>query len=117
LGRLTTHVLDTAHGCPGAGMTLRLYAETGGEPLLIGEVETNAEGRSDEPLLSGKRMREGRYILAFEVGAYFRGKGITLPDPAFLETVHIAFGIAKADEHYHVPLLVSPYAYSTYRGR
>jgi 5-hydroxyisourate hydrolase len=99
MGRLTTHVLDTAHGCPGAGITLRLYAEGKGEPVL-----------------SGERMRAGRYVIAFEVGEYFRRRGVAMPDPAFLETVRIAFGIADAAAHYHVPLLVSPFAYSTYRG-
>ena len=116
MGRLTTHVLDTAHGCPGAGIQLRLYAEGKGEPVLISEAETNADGRCDEPLLSGERMRKGRYVIAFEVGEYFRRRGVALPDPAFLETVRIAFGIADAAAHYHVPLLVSPFAYSTYRG-
>ncbi len=116
MGRLTTHVLDTAHGCPGAGIRLRLYAEGKGEPVLISEAETNQDGRGDEPLLSGERMRAGRYVIAFEVGEYFRRRGVALPDPAFLETVRVAFGIADPAAHYHVPLLVSPFAYSTYRG-
>jgi len=115
MGRLTTHVLDTAHGCPGAGIRLKLYAD-GKEPVLISEAETNADGRCDEPLLSGERMRAGRYVIAFEVGDYFRRRGLSLPEPAFLETVRVAFGIADATVHYHVPLLVSPFAYSTYRG-
>jgi len=116
MGKLTTHVLDTAHGCPGAGIRLRLYADDKGEPLLISEAETNEDGRCDEPLLSGTRLRPGRYMIAFEVGDYFRRRGVALPEPAFLETVRIAFGIADAGAHYHVPLLVSPFAYSTYRG-
>jgi len=116
MGRLTTHVLDTAHGCPGAGIRLRLYAEGKDVPVLISEAETNADGRCDEPLLSGERMRKGRYVIAFEVGDYFRRRGVSLADPAFLETVHIAFGVADPAAHYHVPLLVSPFAYSTYRG-
>ena len=115
MGRLTTHVLDTAHGCPGAGITLRLYADDR-EPVLISEAETNSDGRCDEPLLSGDRLRKGRYRIDFEVGAYFRGRGVALADPAFLETVSLRFGIADADAHYHVPLLVSPFSYSTYRG-
>jgi 5-hydroxyisourate hydrolase len=116
MGRLTTHVLDTAHGCPGAGMKLRLYAEDLSGPVLISETQTNADGRCTEPLLSGERLRRGRYRIDFEVGEYFRGRGVMLHDPAFLETVSLHFGIADADAHYHVPLLVSPFAYSTYRG-
>lgn len=115
MGRLTTHVLDTAHGCPGAGIRLRLYAD-GREPSLIGEAQTNADGRCDAPLLAGERFAVGRYRIDFEVGAYFRGKGVPLADPAFLETVSLRFGIADAQAHYHVPLLVSPFSYSTYRG-
>jgi 5-hydroxyisourate hydrolase len=116
MGRLTTHVLDTAHGCPGAGMTLRLYAEDRAEAVLISEAETNSDGRCSEPLLSGERLRKGRYRIDFEVGAYFRKRGVSLSDPAFLETVSLRFGIADAEAHYHVPLLVSPFSYSTYRG-
>ncbi len=116
MGRLTTHVLDTAHGCPGAGIRLKLYADEGDTPVLLSEAETNADGRCDEPLLSGERMKKGRYVIAFEVGDYFRRRGVQLPDPAFLETVRVAFGIADPAAHYHVPLLVSPFAYSTYRG-
>jgi 5-hydroxyisourate hydrolase len=116
MGRLTTHVLDTAHGCPGAGIKLRLYAEDRSDAVLISEAETNADGRCDEPLLSGERLKAGRYRIDFEVGDYFRGKGAALPDPAFLETVSLRFGIADAGAHYHVPLLVSPWSYSTYRG-
>lgn len=115
MGRLTTHVLDTAHGCPGAGIKLRLYSEDP-EARLIGETQTNADGRCDEPLLSGEGLKAGRYRIDFEVGDYFRGKGVALPDPAFLETVSLRFGIADAGAHYHVPLLVSPWSYSTYRG-
>lgn len=114
MGRLTTHVLDTAHGCPGAGIAVRLYTEDGAE--FVAETHTNADGRCDSPLLEGAAMKPGRYVLAFEAGDYFRKRGVTLPEPAFLETVRIAFGIADADAHYHVPLLISPYGYSTYRG-
>lgn len=116
MGRLTTHVLDMAHGCPGARMKLRLYAENGAEPVLIAAAETNADGRCDAPLLSGAAMAKGRYRLDFEVGRYFRAHGVALPEPAFLEIVTIRFGIADAEGHYHIPLLVSPYSYSTYRG-
>ncbi|MEI9992476.1 MAG: hydroxyisourate hydrolase [Rhizomicrobium sp.] len=114
MGRLTTHVLDTAHGCPGAGIAVRLYTDDGFGP--IAEATMNADGRCDAPLLEGPTMAPGRYVLAFETGAYFRKKGLVLPEPAFLDTVRIAFGIADASAHYHVPLLLSPYGYSTYRG-
>jgi 5-hydroxyisourate hydrolase len=116
MGRLTTHVLDTAHGCPGAGITLRLYAENQAQVVLIGEARTNADGRCDAPLLSGEQFATGRYRIDFEVGDYFRARGVALADPAFLETVSLRFGIADAAAHYHVPLLVSPFSYSTYRG-
>lgn len=109
---LTTHVLDTMHGRPAAGVALRLLE---GERRIVAAT-TNADGRVDVPLLRGETMRPGAYRLEFDVGAYYRGLGVALPDPAFLETVVIAFGIADAQAHYHVPLLVSPYGYSTYRG-
>lgn len=112
MGRLTTHVLDTAHGCPASAMTIRLFR---GDTLLL-ETSTNGDGRCDHPLLSGDAMQQGRYRLEFDASAYFRSKGVRLADPAFLDVVAIEFGIADADGHYHVPLLVSPYSYSTYRG-
>jgi 5-hydroxyisourate hydrolase len=114
VGRLTTHVLDTAHGCPGAGIVVRLYADHSAVPLV--ETRTNPDGRCDAPLLEGAALKRGSYVLTFDVGAYFRGKGVTLAELPFLDVVRIAFGIADADAHYHVPLLVSPYGYSTYRG-
>jgi 5-hydroxyisourate hydrolase len=104
---LTTHVLDTMHGKPAAGVRLRLTRN--GE--MLAEGRTNADGRCDSPLLTGETLSAGRYELAFEVGDYFRGQGVVLPEPAFLETVTIAFGIADPGSHYHVPLLVSPFAY------
>lgn len=109
---LTTHVLDTMHGRPARGMGLRLMQ---GEQLIV-NAATNADGRVDSPLLSGEELKPGRYRLEFEVGEYFRELGVDLPEPAFLETVTIDFGVADPASHYHVPLLVSPYAYSTYRG-
>lgn len=109
---LTTHVLDTTHGRTAAGLTLRLIRD--GQVLT--ETVTNADGRCDAPLLTAETVRAGAYRLEFEVGAYFRSLGVDLPDPAFLETVVIDFGIADVDAHYHVPLLVSPFGYSTYRG-
>jgi 5-hydroxyisourate hydrolase len=114
MGRLTTHVLDTANGCPGAGIAVRLYAEDNARPLA--EVRTNVDGRCDAPLLEGAAMKPGRYALEFEAGTYFRSRGAKLPDPAFLDVVRITFGIADASAHYHVPLLISPFGYSTYRG-
>jgi 5-hydroxyisourate hydrolase len=109
---LTTHVLDTMHGRPAAGVRLRL--SRGGE--VIARAVTNADGRCDGPLLTGETLVPGAYRLEFEVGAYYRGLGVTLAEPAFLDIVALEFGIAEAASHYHVPLLVSPYGYSTYRG-
>lgn len=109
---LTTHVLDTAHGRPAAGVALRLLRDG----KLVAAATTNADGRCDQPLLLGGLMTEGRYRLEFDIGAYFRGLGVELPEPAFLDTVVIDFGVADPRAHYHVPLLVSPFGYSTYRG-
>lgn len=116
-GRLTTHVLDTAAGRPAAGLTLTLFALEGdGERRPLARAVTNGDGRVDAPLLGPGTMRAGRFELVFEVAAYFRARGVNLPDPPFLEAVPIRFGIADPDAHYHVPLLVSPYGYTTYRG-
>lgn len=114
MGKLTTHVLDTAHGCPGKGIAVRLYNDDT-EELLV-DTTTNGDGRCDKPLLEGKTMAAGMYRLEFDAGPYFRSMGVKLADPAFLDVVTICFGIADAKAHYHVPLLVSPYGYSTYRG-
>ena len=116
MGRLTTHVLDTAHGRPGRGIRIALYRGTGDNQTKICESVTNDDGRCDAPLLEGADMAVGTYVLEFEAGAYFRGQGVNSPDPAFLDTVVIQFGISESDTHYHVPLLLSPYGYSTYRG-
>lgn len=115
-GRLTTHVLDTAHGRPAGGLTVRLYRIEGEQRALLTERQTNADGRCDAPLLEGASMRAGGYELEFEVGAYFRSCGVLLPEPAFLDRVPLRFGLADAEAHYHVPLLVSPYSFSSYRG-
>jgi len=114
---LTTHVLDTTHGRPAAGLALRLRDRDAGPaaPSLV-DVRTNADGRVDAPLIAAAEMRKGRFRLEFDVADYFRAQGVDLPDPPFLETVVIDFAIAEPDQHYHVPLLVSPYGYSTYRG-
>lgn len=113
--RLTTHVLDTMHGRPAAGIRVELarFADGGMQPLKT--VTSNADGRVDSPLLAGEEMQPGEYGLTFFVAEYFRSLGVDLPEPAFLDVVPIRFGIAEP-AHYHVPLLVSPYAYSTYRG-
>lgn len=114
-GKLTTHVLDTTHGRPAAGMVLRLY-RTGDTAIQICAKTTNGDGRVDGPILDGDNFTPGRYRLTFDVAAYFRTQGIDLPEPPFLDVVTIDFGITDAGAHYHVPLLVSPYGYSTYRG-
>lgn len=114
IGKLTTHVLDTAHGCPAAGMALTLHRLESDDPptrFVLGP-----DGRAAAPLLEGTALRTGRYRLTFEVADYFRTREVALPDPPFLDRVPIEFAIADADAHYHVPLLVSPWAYSTYRG-
>ncbi len=116
MGHLSTHVLDTAHGCPAAGMKVTLQRLDGGGATTLRSVTLNADGRSDGPLLDAKSMAAGRYRLLFEVAPYFRARGVALPEPAFIDTVLLDFGIADAAGHYHVPLLVSPFGYSTYRG-
>lgn len=113
--KLTTHVLDTATGVPAASMALRLYRLSGSDKTLIVETATNSDGRCNEPLLSGTDMVTGTYELEFEAGAYF-GTTATFGEYAFLDVVVIRFGIGDSSAHYHVPLLVSPFSYSTYRG-
>ena len=113
MGRLTTHVLDTAHGIPARGMRVELHAGSGER---LADLSTNDDGRANAPLLEGAALRAGRYTLIFHVAEYFRTAGVVLPDPPFLDVVRIDFGIADAGQHYHVPLLVSPWSYSTYRG-
>jgi len=115
MGRLTTHVLDTARGVPGAGMRVELYALNPRVEKLTA-ITTNAEGRADAPLLEGDAFKAGRYELVFRAGDYFRDNGIALDDPAFLDEIPIRFAISDNDAHYHVPLLVTPWSYSTYRG-
>jgi 5-hydroxyisourate hydrolase len=120
-GRLTTHVLDLSIGRPAAAMKIVLYRVEvsrleGHRRRELTRTVTNADGRCDEPLLAGDEMVVGRYELIFQTGPYFRDKGVKLTEPSFLDDVPIRFGIADADAHYHVPLLISPYGYSTYRG-
>ena len=116
MGRLTTHVLDTAHGRPGAAMRVRLYRKRGDcyEPLK--EISPTAEGRGDAPLLEGDAFTAGKYRLVFSAGEYFAAHGLDAPKPAFIDEVTLDFGVADPSAHYHVPLLVSPYSFSTYRG-
>jgi 5-hydroxyisourate hydrolase len=116
MGKLTTHVLDTANGCPAAGMRVALHRVENGVATAIKAVVLNADGRADAPLLDGAEHRPGRYRLVFSVAAYFAARGVPLAEPPFLDEVPLDFGIASADQHYHVPLLTSPWAYSTYRG-
>ena len=116
MGKLSTHVLDTLHGTPANGVGIQLYAVRGAEKQLLAQVLTNADGRCDDPLLQGDGLQPGRYELVFQVGKYFAAKGTVLPDPPFLDQVAINFGVADAQQNYHVPLLVTPWSYSTYRG-
>ena len=115
MGRLTTHVLDATHGCPGAGINIELYRVEGEQRRRLGQVVTNQDGRCDQPLLEGDALVPGVYELHFHVGDYYRGRGVALPEPAFLDVVVLRVGLGS-EGHYHVPLLVSPYSYSTYRG-
>lgn len=116
MGKLTTHVLDTAHGRPGVGIAIVLYRCDAGGRQLLGRYVSNADGRCDTPLLAGEALQVGTYELDFGAGDYFAGLGLHLPHPRFVDVVTLRFGIADAGAHYHVPLLVSPYSYSTYRG-
>ncbi|MFJ4396650.1 hydroxyisourate hydrolase [Pseudomonas sp. NPDC089396] len=116
MGRLTTHVLDAAHGCPGSSIKVELYRVVGQQLELVNTALTNSDGRVDAPLLQGDDYRTGVYQLQFSAGAYYRARGVQLPDTAFLDVVVLRFGIDEQQEHYHVPLLISPYSYSTYRG-
>lgn len=118
MGRLTTHVLDTAHGTPGKGIALTLSRLGGSnaERIELVRAVTNNDGRCDQPLLEGEALQSGQYELVFSAGDYFRSLGSSLPEPLFVDEVVLRFGIANPDQHYHVPLLVSPWSYSTYRG-
>lgn len=119
MGKLTTHVLDTARGRPAAGLALTLWRVEPGPPerlVLLRSDRTNADGRVDRPLLEGDELVPGVYELRFEVADWHAANGTNLASPAFLGTVPLRFGLADASAHYHVPLLVSPYGYSTYRG-
>lgn len=114
MGFLTTHILDTAQGKPGADIPVELYRADSASLLV--QARTNSDGRCDQPLLQEADFQIGIYELVFHVGDYFSRSGIELPEPPFLDRIALRFGIAHADQHYHVPLLVSPWSYSTYRG-
>ena len=114
---LSTHVLDTMHGTPAAGMRVELYTTGGGAAVLVKSFSLNSDGRNPDGLLyDNSSLKAGTYRLVFDVAAYFSGCGVTLPEPNFLNKVSIDFGVADISQHYHVPLLVSPWSYSTYRG-
>jgi 5-hydroxyisourate hydrolase len=116
MGRLSTHVLDTVNGKPAKGIAIELFALEGESRRSVLRTVTNADGRTDAPLMIGEAFHTGTYELVFEVGAYFQGLGAATANPPFLDIVPIRFTIAEPDGHYHVPLLVSPWSYSTYRG-
>ena len=114
---LSTHVLDTMHGVPAAGMQVALYTMNDDVPTLVRRFTLNRDGRNPDGLLyDDKSLQRGQYRLAFDVAAYFRSRQVVLPEPNFLNRVHLDFGVAHPEQHYHVPLLVSPWSYSTYRG-
>ncbi len=115
MGQLTTHVLDTANGCTGSGIKVELF-RAGDSNEMLASCFTNNDGRCDQPLLGGEDFVTGKYRLVFHMGAYFAALGTKLDDPPFLDKIVISFGIASENQNYHVPLLVSPWAYSTYRG-
>ena len=114
--KLSTHVLDTAHGCPAQGMKVELWSLSREDRRLVTSARTNAEGRTEQPLLSADEMVSGVYEIIFHVGDYFSSRGTILPKVRFLDQVPVRVGIADAGASYHVPLLCSPWAYSTYRG-
>ncbi|MFD2739739.1 hydroxyisourate hydrolase [Sulfitobacter aestuarii] len=115
-GYLTTHVLDTARGRPAGGMAVTLYRIEGSNRLKLARMQTNADGRTDAPILPKGQLSAGTYELVFEAGAYFNQANIPGESPRFLDEIPLRFGISDADMHYHVPLLLSPFGYSTYRG-
>lgn len=116
MGKISTHVLDTTQGKPGAGVQVALYRVDASARILVKADRTNADGRCSTPLAEGDALLAGKYELVFDAGAYFAAQGVALPDPPFLDRVVIAFGIADASGNYHVPLVLTPWSYSTYRG-
>jgi len=116
MGKLSTHVLDTRDGTPATGMRIEFSVLENGKWRKLKSLQTNADGRTDEPLMAGEAMLTGEFRIVFHVAEYYRAQGVTLPEPPFLDRVPIRFGIADAGAHYHVPLLCTPWSYSTYRG-
>jgi 5-hydroxyisourate hydrolase len=116
MGKLSTHVLDTAQGKPAAGVMIELYLVEGSGRVLLKTDLTNQDGRCNAPLLEGQDFKQGCYELVFEAGDYFAEQGVAMPEPRFVDRVIIAFGVADASQNYHVPLVVTPWSYSTYRG-
>jgi 5-hydroxyisourate hydrolase len=116
MGRLTTHVLDTAHGKPGRDVEIHLYKIVDNSRVALSSKRSNADGRCDTPLLEGETFQSGVYELDFHVGDYFRTLGVVQTQPPFLDVVTLRFGVNDASQHYHVPLVVTPWSYATYRG-
>jgi 5-hydroxyisourate hydrolase len=116
MGQLTTHVLDISAGLPAVGVRIELHERTAGGLRLLTTTTTGPDGRATAPLLAGAHFKAGHYQLTFHTAAYFRARGVTLPEPAFLEQASIQIGVAAAEQHYHVPLLIAPWSYSVYRG-
>jgi len=116
MSRLTTHVLDTVHGKPGQGIQIDLYKIVDNESILLSSNTTNKDGRCDAPLLEGDAFQAGVYELDFHIGDYFSGLGVAQAVPSFLDVVTLRFGVADPTQHYHVPLVATPWSYSTYRG-
>lgn len=116
MGKLSTHVLDTASGSPARGVKIELFKVTESTKALVKTVETNSDGRTDELLLDANAIEAGKYELHFHVGDYFESKNTNATEPPFLDVVPVCFGIADATQNFHVPLLISPWSYSTYRG-
>jgi len=116
MGKLTTHVLDVSNGIPAAGVRIELHSFASGKAERLLETATGQDGRVSSPLLEAAAFQKGRYSLTFHVAEYFRARGLVLPDPPFVDEAVIRFGIAAPEQHYHVPLLISPWSYSVYRG-
>lgn len=116
MGQLTTHVLDISCGLPAAGVRIELLEITAASPRLLASTATAKDGRCPAPLLSGADFRVGRYALTFHVAEYFRGRNVALADPPFIDQALVQIGIAHVEQHYHVPLLITPWSYSVYRG-
>lgn len=116
MGKLSTHVLDTMHGIPAAGVLIDLYAVQGEQRQRLKQLHTNSDGRCDQALLEGDQFKSGIYELVFHAGDYFAGKGVVMAEPSFVDQITLRFGVAQPTENYHVPLVVTPWTWSTYRG-